>query len=114
MRKGVIADLIALLVRALYQLRILIGGFADGEKCRGRMFLLEDIENFRRPRLVGTVVESQRHFVRSGAHLLDAPGQRIALVGFVVEYVARGIVIESAAAALRRRGDAPDVSGAFQ
>ena len=114
MRESVIAYFVALLVRTLYQLRMLIGGFADREKCCWSMFLFEDIEDFRRPRLVGTVVESQRHFVRRGTHLLDAPGKRITLIGFVVEHIARGIVIESAPATLRRRGDAPDVSRALQ
>ena len=88
MREGVIADFLALRVFALYDVCFLVGRFTDHEERCRRLLLFRMSRIFGVHVGIGAVVESERHFVRRGAHLLDAPGQRISLEAFVVELIA--------------------------
>ena len=99
-RERVVADFLAERILALHDVVVRVGIFADHEESARRLFLFQDIENFRRPVGIGAVVEGQRHFVRRGAHLLNAPRHRIALEAFVVEVIRARVVIERSRAAL--------------
>src|SRR5580692_9448784 len=107
MSEGVVTDVVAGLIFVPDDFRKLAGRFADDEEGRRNIFLFQDIENLRSPFFVGPVVEGKSQFSWRGAHLLDTPGERIGLVGLVVDHVAGGIVIDGAATALRSGGDAP-------
>src|SRR5450631_2616092 len=114
MSEGVVAHIVAGLILASDDLRILAGGFADDEKSRRSIFLFQDIENLRSPSGIGTVVEGESQLVRRRTHLFDSPGQWISLIGLVVDNVAAGIVIDGAAAALRGCGNAPNIAIPFE
>ena len=94
-RERVVANFLAERVLALYDVVVRVGIFADHEESARRFLLFQDIQNFRRPVGIGAVVEGQRHFVRRGAHLLNAPRHRIALEAFVVEVIRACVVIEA-------------------
>ena len=48
---------------ALDDVGFLVGRFSDHKKCRRRIFLFQNIQNFRRPFRVGPVVKTERDFV---------------------------------------------------
>src|SRR5262249_42495077 len=114
MCKGVVADFFAHLELALYQSRFLIRRLSNNEECGRRALTLKNVEDPWRPFRIRPIVECERHLVRSRAHLLDAPREWITLKALVIKNIAGRVVIESAAATLRRCCDLPDVAVAFE
>src|SRR5690349_17560065 len=103
MRECVVADFITEIEFALNDIGFLVCRFANDEERSGRVLLLQNIQNLRGPVRIWTIVETERHLMRRGAHLLNAPGKRIALETLVVEGIRARIVFEGSVAALRRR-----------
>src|SRR5882762_5929916 len=93
---GVIADLVAFGVLALYDLRKLAGVDTDYEESCGNVFLLEDVEDFGGPTEVGAIVEGDGDFVVGRADLVDVVGERIGFVFLGGKEVAGGVVNETA------------------
>ena len=114
MREGVIADFVSEIELTLYDFRILVRGLADHEKGRGRLFLMQDVDDLRCPLRVRAIVECERYFVGQVSHLVDTPGERVGFECLVGEKIGRSIVIEFTPAALRRGGYAPDIALAFE
>ncbi len=83
MSKGVVSDFMAFPVNALGQTAELLSLDSDQEKCSRNMLAFEDVENFRRPLRIRTVIESHgesilaeaiaRHAIRLGQTLEGFP-----------------------------------------
>src|SRR5579864_4315224 len=65
MREGVVPNGVAFPINPFRDARELVGLNADQEKSRGRVLLLEHVENLRSPIRVGAVVKSQRNLRRT-------------------------------------------------
>ena len=118
MRIGVIADLVAFADDALHEADVVRGLGADQEEGAFDVFLLQDVENLRRPLGIGAVVEGERKLIGMVAVLLDGVGARIHIHVLVDdELLARvglvGIHFYGALAGLRQAGDAQNVAVAL-
>src|ERR1700722_17441286 len=114
MGESVVSDVVAGLIFVANDFRKLASRFTDDEEGGRNILLFQNIQDLRSPSFVGAIVEGKGELGWRGAHLLDAPGERIGLIGLVVDDVTGGIVIDGAAAALRSGGNAPDVVVAFE
>src|SRR5579864_3087974 len=65
MREGVVPNGVTLAVNPFRNARELVGLNADQEKSRGRVLLLQHVENLRSPIRIGPVVKSQRNLSRT-------------------------------------------------
>src|SRR5271156_2245308 len=113
-RERVVSHLISQVKFTLHDSGILIRGLAYNEKGRGSLLLAQDVDDLGRPFGIRTVVERERYFVRQVSNLIDAPGERIGLEGFIGEKIGGSVVLEITPAALRSISNAPDIALAFQ
>ncbi len=112
---GVIANLVALAHEPLHQADVLGGLCAYEKECPFHIFLLEDVEDLRRPLRVGSVVEGNGNFVGMIAVVLHRVVARIDIHVLVDdELLARigliGIDGHGALAGLRQSRNAHDVA----
>ena len=118
MREGVIADLVAFARNPLHEADVLLRLGADHHERPLDVFLLENVENFRGPFGIRTVVEAECDLVGMVAVLLNGVSMRIrihmliddelfAWVGLV------GVDHDCALAGLRQAGDADNVAVAL-
>jgi len=88
MKIGVIADFVAFGILALQNIRPAVRRIAnDEENCRG-IFVLEDVEDFRGPAGIGSVVEGKNDFLVGVANLIDIEGKRNFVIRLVGEEIA--------------------------
>ena len=115
---GVVADLVAFAHDPLHEADVVRGLRADHEEGAFDVFLLEDVEDLRRPLGIGPIVEGEGDLVGMVAVVLDGVGARIDVHVLVDdELLARvglvGIDGDGALAGLRQAGDAEDVAVAL-
>ncbi len=115
MKEGVVADLVAFALNALHEADVLLGLGADHHEGSLDVFLLEDVENFRRPLGIGPVVKGDGNLVGMVAVVFDRVRVRKYIHVLVDdEFFARigliGIHGHGAFAGLRQAGDAKNVA----
>ena len=114
MRIGVVANLVPFRVLAIEESQSVVGGASNHEECRGSLFFLQDVENFRRELSIGSVVEAERDLFLRGAHLEDAVGSGQHLIIVFDNCIGRRIRAYRAAAFLWRVCKFPDVTVALE
>ncbi len=114
MRKGMVADFVALGIFAFQDIRRAVGLFSDDKKYSGGFLLFQHVQDFRSPAGIRAVVERQYQLVLGGADLLDVVRKREGVVLFAGKQVGGLVVSEGAAAMFGDVGDTPDVAVAFQ
>ncbi len=118
MKESVIADFVAFALYPLHEADVLLRLGADHHEVPLTSYSLENVEDFRGPFGIGTVVEAERDLVRVIAVVLDRVAVRIHVHVLVDdELFARvglvGVDLYGALAGLRQAGDADDVAGAL-
>ena len=110
---GMAADVVAVFEDALDNPRIGFRIRIDEEECAGNVFLLEDVENLRRPFRIRPVVESERDFLFRRAELLDHIAGRQFGIGLVVDVAEFLVALECPRAGLRMRNDLENLAFAL-
>ena len=113
MGKGMVPDFMAFAVNALGQTAELLRLNSDQEECSRHMLAFEDIENFRGPLRIGTVIEGHGEFVLAGAIARHAIGLGQTLEVFPVDESGLLVDGELALAVGRPRLDVQDLAAAL-
>src|SRR5271165_2039077 len=105
MSEGMVADFMTFPVNTLGQAAEFLGLDSDQKKRSRDMFAFEDIENFRRPLRIGSVVKGHGKLVLAEAVACHAIGLGEALEGFAVNEASLRIDAKVARAIGRPRFD---------
>src|SRR6266850_2522845 len=114
MREGMISNFVAFGVLALENVRPLVGHVADYEEHTRHVFLLQNVQDLRRPFRIRAIVKGKNHFFIRCADLVNVVGERDGIVRFVREKIALRIVFEGTFAVLWCVSDVPDIAITFE
>ena len=105
-----VANLVAFPNVTPQQTDVVLRLLTDHHECCFYLLGLQDVENLRRPRGVGTIVEAERNLVRMVAVVLDGVRLRIGLHVLIGRGLVLCIHVDGARPRMRHGSDAQDVA----